>query len=481
MEPVDVFIDTEVLVADPYRRRGAFRAVERLAVAEVLRIHLSEVSVGEFLSGLEARVNEARDKAMAGLRGLSRLCRSSGRKDCVDSRIQRCHELAEEEIAGARELFRDWLVRVAAHVHSLQADHSERVFNSYFSGAPPFSRQKSRADIPDAFIWQSVLDLAASERRVVVVSSDKALKKACASELDLNISHCSTLEELLQTDRLAGILKKDLLETQLSIAEELFADWAAKSGTVKEFLSGELLGREVFFFYPAAADYAVQQVSSIDCLMTEGAARYYGDGFLSFSFSGRARCEVSASFSSAGLRASSSAVLDYVDSADQETAEIRLRRTLVFAGSLLVAVEESVLGSPVPAEVVLDALLEAETAIDSFRVHWESGGGGLVHGIFDRHAHHEAYAQLKDGDMEVALDEEEEAARAARARWHDFPDGIRQAFNEGDDSSFSIGEGARIKIAPIPRLEQWVRIIKKSIITEAIGDEDVHESKTEEE
>jgi hypothetical protein len=51
--------------------------------------------------------------------------------------------------------------------------------DAYFRGLPPFSTAKSRKDIPDAFIYAVLLDLAREPGGVAFVSSDRRFLEAC--------------------------------------------------------------------------------------------------------------------------------------------------------------------------------------------------------------------------------------------------------------------------------------------------------------
>jgi len=73
----------------------------------------------------------------------------------------------------------EWLSVYAAAVHPLQPHHLNQVAASYFAGNPPFSSRKSRADLPDALIWESILDILKTHRPLHVVTGDKRLR-SCA-------------------------------------------------------------------------------------------------------------------------------------------------------------------------------------------------------------------------------------------------------------------------------------------------------------
>ncbi len=56
---------------------------------------------------------------------------------------------------------------------------------------PPFKEAKRRDDFPDAFIWQTILDLSVEHKRVHVISDDEAIRKACDKKKIEIVSHGS--------------------------------------------------------------------------------------------------------------------------------------------------------------------------------------------------------------------------------------------------------------------------------------------------
>jgi hypothetical protein len=111
---------------------------------------------------------------------------------------------------------------------------------------------------------------------------------------------------------------------------------------------------------------------------------------------------------------------------------------------------------------MLAQLLAGESAIDDLVVNHETGSSGkLARDAFERHAFDEAHEQINAGNLDIELDTAEERDRLARARWFSVP-----AHLQGKRGDFIIGEDARVKIAPMPRFENWVRILKKYLLEE---------------
>lgn len=470
METLDIFLDTEVLRRDPTRRTGPFHALMNLALAGVVRLHISEISVREFLSSQELKIRDAEEKAKVGLRGLQRLCRAEDDRAVIQSALNGCEQAAASAIENMENQFREWLEEAGVTVNRIKPEHAERVFGDYFSGSPPFKRVKNREDIPDAFIWQAVTDLRRERPRVVLVSGDNGFAAACRSG-HLGITHCLSLGELIETGELAEVLRQGLLDSQMQLAGKLFSEWVEVSSRVNELVSQELLGRRVFFFYPVEADYMVRKVERLGRFFLEGDPQYYGDGILAFPFSGRALCEVTAAISRARAENLPAEATSGLIDSGEEGFELPLLRTLVFSGALRVTVDARVLGSPVPPDQVLEELVAGEVALGSLAIHWERGGSNLPSDVFQRHAMDEVIAQIEAGDLETEIEESEEADRVSRARWFPVPEHVRLASHGG---GLRFGEDARVQIAPMPRFEHWVRLLKRTLLEEGLeaGNED---------
>lgn len=71
-----------------------------------------------------------------------------------------------------KSFFRD------AVIDGFPCSTSQNVLDSYFSGAAPFSAPKCRKDIPDAFIYEELKNLA-SKCEVVFICGDNNLRKNC--------------------------------------------------------------------------------------------------------------------------------------------------------------------------------------------------------------------------------------------------------------------------------------------------------------
>ncbi len=438
MDPLDIFLDTEVLRRDPYRRSGPFRALSVLATMGIVQVHVSQVSIMEFITHIEAETRTACATATTALGQLQRWCRH--RPDAMQQPREICTASATGAIEATRDSLEEWVDNLGVRVVPIASDHAGKVFTAYFAGQPPFKQAKNRADIPDAFIWQAVLDCCKAGTSCIFVSGDGGFLSAAGSG-PANLKHYPTLKEVVETSPFAETLRKGLLESQIDLASQLFPRIAEVHHNFKVLLTRELVGRRIFFFYPVETDYEIRTVEEVGGVLSEGRAQYYGDGLLSFPFSARVVCKLSTVVSRERAAAITQVEGSSLSEPTEEGAELSVTRTLILQGALLTEIGKEVLGSHVEPEEMLAQLLAGESAIDDLVVNHETGRGGkLARDAFERHAFDEAQEQIDAGNLDTDLDTAEERDRLARARWFPIPKHL-----QGNQGEFIIGEDARFR------------------------------------
>lgn len=172
---IHILIDSTVLRQDPRRQKGAFRLVSRLAKESKITLHLSDITRREYLSQQNKIVSDQFCKIASGLRGLLRQpinrVLESNAKTALDAVLSMQPSVDTD--------FDCWLNEVNAVIHPIEDSHGRRVLDAYFGGIAPFRSEKSREDFPDAFIWQSIVDLMDVIGELHVVTSDKKFAEAC--------------------------------------------------------------------------------------------------------------------------------------------------------------------------------------------------------------------------------------------------------------------------------------------------------------
>jgi hypothetical protein len=170
-----VVVDTSIYRSDPKRSKAAFRALARLARARKIQIHVPYYIKKEFLTQQYSQLTGA----IEGIQGhANAILRKTGHRKFekyAKTTERDASTLIKKAITWADEEFNEWLKECHAIEHRVKPEHGLRVTDDYFSGAPPFTSAKHRNDIPDSFIWQTILDLERKHTPLYVIANDGAL------------------------------------------------------------------------------------------------------------------------------------------------------------------------------------------------------------------------------------------------------------------------------------------------------------------
>ena len=194
---IDVVIDTSIYRTDPKREKAAFRVLTKLATNGFVRVHIPHVVEREFstqqLASIESIFGEAK-KFISSVR--KKVSESLTQEvNGIDKFIEALRTSAETEVASSLS---KWAIDIDAEMLTTQPHHGELVLNSYFTGDAPFSQPKERKDFPDAFIYESIRDLAKLKEILYVVSADENLRNACSKVK--GVTTFDALEEFLKSE-----------------------------------------------------------------------------------------------------------------------------------------------------------------------------------------------------------------------------------------------------------------------------------------
>ncbi|QYJ67683.1 PIN domain-containing protein [Flavobacterium litorale] len=137
--------------------------------------------------------------------------------------IEKLFDKAED---SNKNLWLEFIKTSKAKLYQFDEKESIIVFNAYFNGDIPFKSVKSRGDIPDAFIFQTIKKIA-STRPVHLISGDKKLRCICNSNLPNIITH-ESIETFLKNSEFLLLKQKynKLLELKkIEDAKELMLDY----------------------------------------------------------------------------------------------------------------------------------------------------------------------------------------------------------------------------------------------------------------
>lgn len=181
MSAIDVFLDTNVLPADPAYPRQEYEHLIQLVEARLLNVHLSDVARREWETRMQANFVE---RAKQAVRHASSLTRHRLLSEMTHAKeLKGLADAGDDLVNNARDVSgqccQKLLDRLEASIHPVSPDDTAVVLDSYFAGAPPFSEVKARNDFPDAFILEALKRLTTfGTREIQAVTADARLGKA---------------------------------------------------------------------------------------------------------------------------------------------------------------------------------------------------------------------------------------------------------------------------------------------------------------
>ena len=179
--PINVFLDTSVLPRNPTGVSAEYRALAELAEENEVAVYLSTVVYREWVTQKQGHFLSKAAKSEKAVRDLirddwSRSIAIHPRLIEIDDWFSRNRQTVA---ATAGENAAAVLDQLRPSIINIQKDHAASAFDGYFQGHPPFASVKSRDDIPDAFIFESLKGLLHPEDHVVhAVIADGNLREA---------------------------------------------------------------------------------------------------------------------------------------------------------------------------------------------------------------------------------------------------------------------------------------------------------------
>jgi PIN domain-containing protein len=192
-----VIIDTSIYRNDPKRGKAAFRALTRLCEGGKIVLYVPAYVKGEFVSQQKIAVEDDIRKIITAAKSITRRSGDERLAKFSEEVIKAAEKILPKAGALTTEEFTRWAKRCKALPIKIKPEHAESVMNDYFAGKVPFSSVKHREDIPDSFIWQTVIDLADKKKHVYFIANDGQLFKA-AKTLS-NVTAHRTIDEFVES------------------------------------------------------------------------------------------------------------------------------------------------------------------------------------------------------------------------------------------------------------------------------------------
>ena len=166
--------------------------------------------------------------------------------DAAHTKLKEAFDLVRTSGSVIESGVKEWLDKLGAVRHAPTREETERVFDAYFGGVTPFKAKKSRNDIPDAFILESLrtyaLDAAAKS---YFITKDVKLSEAAAQvpNVEVRADLLKLLTEINITrpvvlDEMLAFCEKATSELEVAVEKQL------GESLIKHELSGQPLPSE---------------------------------------------------------------------------------------------------------------------------------------------------------------------------------------------------------------------------------------------
>jgi hypothetical protein len=247
MPKFDVVIDTNIYRKNPSRTDLAFQALERLCKHKIVKLHLPYVVEREFQTQQVDTYNKELKAAISALDAIMR----KGLSSDVNIRVKAIREGLDAEVkhvvTDVESALPNWAKSIGATRHPITESQAVAAMESYFQGRPPLKQPKTREDIPDSFIFQTILELSKTSSNLNVIAEDG--KVAEASEGIAGVKSHRSLSSFIESKEIqAEILELDVIENLPAIQKlllELEFDSRALSAIIQDKAASKLYGEVV--------------------------------------------------------------------------------------------------------------------------------------------------------------------------------------------------------------------------------------------
>jgi hypothetical protein len=237
MPKIHVVIDTNIYRKNPSRTDLSFQALERLCKQGIVKLHLPYVVEREFQTQQKSQYEKEFDSAIGGMNAVIRKGMSAEQITKVESICDELKATIPAILAEVEASLPLWVESIGGQRHAITEEQAVAAMESYFLGKHPLKSPKVRDDIPDSFIYQTIVKLSASSKPLVVVAEDG--KIAEASEALADVAVYRSLSAFIESEAIQSeILDLDVVENRSVIRDEI-SKYEAKSDEISALIRRE--------------------------------------------------------------------------------------------------------------------------------------------------------------------------------------------------------------------------------------------------
>ena len=268
-------------------RTKGFNALTSLGKSGLIQLHIPYIVEKEYVSQLTKQETDKFKSASSSMNSIKRSHFVSDTNETFfKETISKLSKLEKSAISKIEQQFTRWIKVSKAIVHNIKENHAGKVFEKYFKGAKPFSQQKNRSDIPDAFIYEAIKDISQSEQDVHVICNDKNLRESFSS--DSGITTYESLDDFIKTKTCQNLLLEQKVRTHFA---DIILDLKEREDKIKAVINDEYidsLAGKTFedAFIPEdnneATIQTIDEINSLEILFDDSI--YYGNAILGIPF-----------------------------------------------------------------------------------------------------------------------------------------------------------------------------------------------------
>lgn len=173
-------LDSTVLKQVPKLNSQLFKELIKHVHIDVFKLYVSEIVEREYLTWIKEEAQQAFDNVVKATESLNKYYEEPelfGMKLSFNVTANIAQNQINEVLKKVVNNWEDFKKLTNATILPIESSHGNLVMNSYFSGEMPFKSIKNRTDIPDGFIYYSIVGLLEKNEKVLFVSRDKSLVK----------------------------------------------------------------------------------------------------------------------------------------------------------------------------------------------------------------------------------------------------------------------------------------------------------------
>jgi len=231
MSKLNIILDSSILKKERKLTSTKLKLLNKLSHLSIISLHFPWVVYKEYTTSNITNISEDINKLLKSIRLIMGLGLDETEKSSFKEILENILNIKKIIPQSVDKHWKGFIEESKATVCELEDSHGKNVMSSYFEGLKPFSSKKNRNDIPDAFIYESILTIVNKIKdNVVFVCNDNNLRKSITGIA--GIVTFNSLEEFYESNEYKNIDKEykkiehyadELIELEknLNIVEEI--------------------------------------------------------------------------------------------------------------------------------------------------------------------------------------------------------------------------------------------------------------------